>query len=58
MRRSEDGQEWEVVDKRAGQTFAWDKQTRVFTIDDPGTYAHYRLVPQGAATLAEVELIA
>ncbi|NBE56597.1 GH92 family glycosyl hydrolase [Streptomyces boluensis] len=54
---SRDGSEWQVLDRRSGQSFAWDQQTRVFSVGDPGTYGHYRLVPKGAATLAEVELI-
>ncbi|MGW0732706.1 GH92 family glycosyl hydrolase [Streptomyces sp. NPDC002851] len=54
---SEDGKEWRVLDRRTEQRFAWDQQTRVFSIDRPGTYAHYRLVPTGASTLAEVELL-
>ncbi|GAA1894955.1 GH92 family glycosyl hydrolase [Streptomyces durmitorensis] len=54
---SADGQKWKELDKRSGESFAWDKQTRVFTVDKPGTYAHYRLVPDGSSTLAEVELL-
>ncbi|MDG4857906.1 GH92 family glycosyl hydrolase [Streptomyces sp. T-3] len=58
LEASKDGQEWQTVDRRSGQSFAWDHQTRVFSVADPGTYKHYRLVPAGgAATLAEVELI-
>lgn len=41
---SADGTVWKTLDQRAGQTFAWDKQTRVFTVAHPGSYAHYRLV--------------
>ncbi|MBM7168966.1 GH92 family glycosyl hydrolase [Streptomyces sp. G44] len=54
---SADGQRWKRLDKRSGEFFAWDQQTRVFTVARPGTYRHYRLVPEGAATLAEVELL-
>lgn len=54
---SADGEKWKELDKRSGESFAWDQQTRVFTVDDPGTYGHYRLVPDGSATLAEVELL-
>ncbi|NED90124.1 glycoside hydrolase family 92 protein [Streptomyces sp. SID11233] len=54
---SSDGKSWKDLDKRSGQTFAWDKQTRAFTVKTPGSYAHYRLVLDGEATLAEVELI-
>ncbi|MGN5631079.1 GH92 family glycosyl hydrolase [Streptomyces sp. AC154] len=54
---SADGKRWRDLDKRSGQSFAWDKQTRAFTVKTPGSYAHYRLVLDSAATLAEVELI-
>ncbi|KIF77365.1 alpha-mannosidase [Streptomyces sp. 150FB] len=54
---SADGTVWKTLDQRAGQTFAWDKQTRVFTVAHPGSYAHYRLVTTGQADLAEVELL-
>ncbi|MEU7649474.1 GH92 family glycosyl hydrolase [Streptomyces huasconensis] len=54
---SVDGRTWKQLDKRSGETFAWDQQTRVFTVARPGTYGHYRLVPHGSATLAEVELL-
>ncbi|MFE0137935.1 GH92 family glycosyl hydrolase [Streptomyces sp. NPDC059037] len=57
LQGSADGETWKELDKRSGESFAWDHQTRVFTVDDPGTYRHYRLVPDGAATLAEVELL-
>ncbi|MFH8289655.1 GH92 family glycosyl hydrolase [Streptomyces sp. NPDC018059] len=54
---SADGRTWKRLDKRSGESFAWDQQTRVFTVARPGTYGHYRLVPRGSATLAEVELL-
>ncbi|MFD3578721.1 GH92 family glycosyl hydrolase [Streptomyces sp. NPDC058644] len=57
LQGSADGEKWKELDKRSGESFAWDKQTRVFTVGKPGTYAHYRLVPDGSATLAEVELL-
>ncbi|MEU0370519.1 GH92 family glycosyl hydrolase [Streptomyces sp. NPDC006283] len=57
LQGSQDGQSWTDLDKRSGQSFQWDKQTRVFDVDKPGTYEHYRLVATGAATLAEVELL-
>ncbi|MEU1670150.1 hypothetical protein ABZ547_42480 [Streptomyces sparsogenes] len=47
------------MDRRSGESFAWDKQTRVFPLRGPGSYDHYRLVPDGGeATLAKVELLA
>ncbi|MFI5805888.1 GH92 family glycosyl hydrolase [Streptomyces sp. NPDC051561] len=61
LQGSRDGEKWDVLDQRAKESFAWDRQTRVFTVADPGTYPHYRLVPtaQGGSTgtLAEVELL-
>ncbi|WP_079074608.1 GH92 family glycosyl hydrolase [Streptomyces atriruber] len=60
LQGSSDGTEWKDLDKRSGESFAWDQQTRAFTIARPGTYGHYRLVPKGgggAVTLAEVELL-
>lgn len=56
---SHDGESWRTVDRRAGETFRWDKQTRVFEIDRPGRYERYRLTPdKEGARLAEVELLA
>ncbi|MFJ8077329.1 GH92 family glycosyl hydrolase [Streptomyces sp. NPDC096176] len=57
LQGSKDGQSWTDLDKRSGQSFQWDKQTRVFDVDKPGAYEHYRMVASGAATLAEVELL-
>ncbi|MFK0260399.1 GH92 family glycosyl hydrolase [Streptomyces angustmyceticus] len=54
---SPDGERWTRLDHRAGESFAWDRQTRVFAVGRPGSYAHYRLVPDGAGTLAEIELL-
>ncbi|MFC6067237.1 GH92 family glycosyl hydrolase [Streptomyces ochraceiscleroticus] len=54
---SQDGRQWTTVDRRSAESFAWDKQTRAFSVERPGTYRHYRLVPAGRATLAEIELI-
>jgi hypothetical protein len=55
---SADGTTWRTLDERSGQSFAWDRQTRAFTVARPGAYAKYRLVFTGEATLAEVELLA
>ncbi|RLV09884.1 alpha-mannosidase [Streptomyces griseocarneus] len=58
LKGSEDGQKWTEVDRRTGESFAWDRQTRVFSVRTPGAYHHYRLeVPGGEGTLAEAELI-
>ncbi|WP_414505121.1 GH92 family glycosyl hydrolase [Streptomyces sp. NEAU-L66] len=54
---SPDGQRWTRLDHRDGESFTWDHQTRVFGISDPGSYRHYRLVPDGPGTLAEIELL-
>lgn len=57
LQGSADGTSWKDLDKRSGETFAWDKQTRVFSVRAPEAYAKYRLVSTQAATLAEIELI-
>ncbi|MFF9523695.1 GH92 family glycosyl hydrolase [Streptomyces achromogenes] len=56
LQGSADGTTWRTLDHRTGETFAWDRQTRAFTIAAPGTYARYRLVLDRESTLAEVEL--
>ncbi|WP_128374816.1 GH92 family glycosyl hydrolase [Streptomyces cavernae] len=58
LQGSSDGTTWKTLDERSGQTFAWDKQTRPFSVKAPGSYEHYRLVLDGEGTLAEVELLA
>ncbi|MEU6477667.1 GH92 family glycosyl hydrolase [Streptomyces sp. NPDC047017] len=58
LQASDDGIHWRTVDRRSGESFAWDRQTRPFTIASPGTHQKYRLVFDGPATLAEVELLA
>lgn len=58
LQGSADGAGWTDLDRRTGESFTWDRQTRAFTVAAPGTYAKYRLVAAGAgATLAEVELL-
>ncbi|MFI0976546.1 GH92 family glycosyl hydrolase [Streptomyces sp. NPDC021093] len=59
LQGSADGTVWRDLDKRSGESFAWSRQTRVFTVAAPGTYAKYRLVAAGSGggTLAEVELL-
>ncbi|MCX4723072.1 GH92 family glycosyl hydrolase [Streptomyces sp. NBC_01306] len=54
---STDGTKWTTLDQRSGESFGYDKQTRVFSVAHPGTYQKYRLVSTGTATLAEVELL-
>ncbi|GGJ22452.1 alpha-1 2-mannosidase [Streptomyces brasiliensis] len=58
LQGSSDGTTWKTLDHRSGESFAWDRQTRAFTVDSPGSYAKYRLVLDGESTLAEVELLA
>ncbi|MFD4555416.1 GH92 family glycosyl hydrolase [Streptomyces sp. NPDC058469] len=58
LQGSSDGTTWKTLDKRSGESFTWDKQTRVFSVKSPGSYARYRLVLDGSSTLAEVELLA
>ncbi|MGW8552898.1 GH92 family glycosyl hydrolase [Streptomyces tubercidicus] len=53
---SPDGKRWTRLDHRDGESFTWDQQTRVFAVPHPGAYRHYRLVPGGTGTLAEIEL--
>ncbi|WP_406386972.1 hypothetical protein [Streptomyces sp. NBC_01618] len=45
------------LDKRSGQSFAWDRRTKVFSVGAPGSYAQLRLVFAGEGALAEVELL-
>lgn len=58
LQGSADGTSWETLDERSGESFAWDRQTRAFTVGSPGTYERYRLVLDGEATVSEVELLA
>ena len=63
LRGSDDGANWTVLDERSAQTFRWRRQTRPFSVANPGTYTHYRLEiteNNGAptVTLAQVELLA
>ncbi|MER6163517.1 GH92 family glycosyl hydrolase [Streptomyces violaceorubidus] len=58
LQGSADGTTWRTLDERSGESFAWDRQTRAFSVKSPGTYAQYRLVLDGEHTLAEVELLA
>ncbi|MFE9249095.1 GH92 family glycosyl hydrolase [Streptomyces sp. NPDC007088] len=60
LQGSADGSKWRDLDKRSGETFPWDKQTRAFTVQHPGGYQHYRLVPDSGSEgsrIAEVELL-
>ncbi len=57
LQASSDGTHWRTLDKRSGESFRWDRQTRAFSIPHARSYAHYRLVLNGEATLSEVELL-
>ncbi|MER7802757.1 GH92 family glycosyl hydrolase [Streptomyces parvulus] len=57
LQGSADGTTWRTLDQRSGESFAWDRQTRAFSVKSPGSYAKYRLVLDGEHTLAEVELL-
>jgi hypothetical protein len=57
LQGSSDGTTWRTLDRRSGESFAWDRQTRAFSVRQPGTYEKYRLVLDGEAILAEVELL-
>jgi hypothetical protein len=57
LQASTDGTTWTTLDRRSGESFAWDRQTRAFSVPAPRGYDHYRLVLDGTATLAEVELL-
>ncbi|WP_171162443.1 GH92 family glycosyl hydrolase [Streptomyces sp. I05A-00742] len=55
---SDNGSDWSATDRRDGESFTWDRQTRVFSLHSPVTYRHYRLKAVGGeATLAEIELL-
>ncbi|MGK5639141.1 GH92 family glycosyl hydrolase [Streptomyces sp. URMC 126] len=55
---SDNGRDWSGTDQREGQSFTWDRQTRVFSLRAPVTFRHYRLkVVSGEASLAEMELL-
>ncbi|MFR9797596.1 GH92 family glycosyl hydrolase [Streptomyces sp. MS06] len=58
LQASDDGTRWQDVDRRSGESFRWDRQTRVFSLPRPARWRHYRLVLDGRSTLSEVELLA
>ncbi|MGH3461665.1 MAG: GH92 family glycosyl hydrolase [Kribbellaceae bacterium] len=57
LQGSNDGSTWATVDRRTGQTFAFDSYTRSFSVAQPKAYTSYRLVFDGPVTLAELELL-
>ncbi|MGW0913746.1 GH92 family glycosyl hydrolase [Streptomyces sp. NPDC002784] len=58
LQGSSDGTEWTTLDRRTGESFTWDRQTRAFSVGSPGTYEKYRLVLDAEAAVSEVELLA
>ncbi|MFD7402295.1 GH92 family glycosyl hydrolase [Streptomyces sp. NPDC059866] len=57
LQGSSDGTTWRTLDKRSGESFTWDRQTRAFSVGSPGPYEKYRLVLDGEGTVSEVELL-
>lgn len=57
---SVDGESWTRLDVRTNQTFAWDRYTRPFSIDSPGTYKYYKFEftnEAEAVRVSELELM-
>jgi predicted alpha-1,2-mannosidase len=54
-----DGDEnWTEVDRRAGETFRWSRQTRAFALANPQPWRHYRYRHLGSrASLAQLEFL-
>ncbi|MEW5319426.1 MAG: hypothetical protein WDW38_010579 [Sanguina aurantia] len=62
LQASSDGKHWRTIDTRSGERFPSPRQTRVFGVKSPGSYAYYRLrfsagAERTTAALAEIELI-
>lgn len=62
LQGSNDGKNWATVDKRQGQTWPWQTQTRPFEIANASAYSSYRLsitatTDGKAPTLSELELL-
>ncbi|MFE9389130.1 GH92 family glycosyl hydrolase [Streptomyces sp. NPDC006784] len=58
LQGSRDGKRWRTLDRRADETFRWDKQTRVFTLPRSAHYTRYRLLPATKdSRLGELELL-
>ncbi|MEE6273335.1 GH92 family glycosyl hydrolase [Georgenia sp. MJ206] len=63
LQGSADGSTWTTLDERSGENFAERRETRAFSVAEPGIYRHYQLVVtastgDGGTSLAEVELLA
>ncbi|MEU3190305.1 glycoside hydrolase domain-containing protein, partial [Streptomyces sp. NPDC006992] len=58
LQGSRDGERWHTLDRRADETFRWNKQTRVFTLPRSAHYTRYRLLPATESSrLGELELL-
>ncbi|TNC19620.1 GH92 family glycosyl hydrolase [Amycolatopsis alkalitolerans] len=59
---SADGHRWTELDRRAGETFPWARQTRPFALAEPAAWPRYRLRVTASAgrrmSLAQWELLA
>ncbi len=40
---SNDGENWQVLDKKEHVQFKWRRYTKAFTIENPGAFSHYRI---------------
>jgi predicted alpha-1,2-mannosidase len=59
---SDDGETWQVLDRRTGEAFEWRRYTRPFKLQAPARYRYFRWVITGASdqhgfSLAELELL-
>jgi predicted alpha-1,2-mannosidase len=54
-----DGDAYTTLDVRTGQSFAWDRYTRPFAIENPGRYKYYKIEFTGtsAINIAQFELM-
>jgi predicted alpha-1,2-mannosidase len=59
---SADGKSWELLDRREGETFRWQRQTRPFALARPSAHPRYRLRVTASTgrklSLAQWELLA
>jgi predicted alpha-1,2-mannosidase len=57
LQGSNDGATWTTLDRRTGQSWAFDHYTRSFSVPQPKAFTSYRLVFDAPVTLAELELL-
>jgi hypothetical protein len=55
---SPDGTNWTTLDQRSRPVFRWDRQLRVFLVEQPQAHRFHRIVIHAseAASIAQVEL--